>query len=241
MRRPMLLGPALAVALLAGTAGTAAAANVDVQAVDGPGGVNNTWAPASVSVNVGDTVTWKFDGTTLPHNVKSSSANWTLESPLGAPPSPPASFTFTTAGTYAFVCAVHPEMQGTVAVSAPGGGTAPPPPPPPPSGPTPFPNPETAPTELERGVDSTRPRLSRVRVRAAGDDARVRVRTNERARVTVRFKRAGRTVKSRTVSVLGTRRFTVRNLRRGTYRVEISARDMAGNRAPLERTRVTIR
>lgn len=237
MRRRTLLAPALAALLAAGAADAAAAANVDVQAVDGTG-ADNSWAPANVSVTVGDTVTWKFDGTNLPHNVASSSANWTLKSPLGLRPAP-ASFTFTAAGTYAFICEVHPEMVGSVAVSAPG-GTAPPPPPPPPSGPIGFPNPEDAPLELEDGVDSRSPRLSRVRVRAAGDNARVRVRTNERARVTVRFKRAGRTVKSRTVSVLGTRRFTVRNLRRGTYRVEIRARDIVGNRSRLERARVTI-
>lgn len=239
MRRRSLMGPALGALLAFGAADVAAAANVDVQAIDGPGGVQNSWSKTQVDVNVGDTVTWKFDGTELPHNVQSSTPNWTFTSPTGAP-AQNASFQFTAAGTYAFVCNVHPEMRGVVAVSEPG-GTAPPPPPVDTS-PQPYPNDSSAPEDLENGgFDTTRPRLSRVRVREAGSGLRVRLRTSESTSVRVRIERRGRTVKQRRFNLRGTRQVTVRNLRDGRYTVVVDARDRAGNPARIVRKRITLR
>jgi len=193
-----------------------------------------------VSVDVGDTVTWTFDGTELPHNVRSQTPNWTLSSPIGAP-APPESFTFTAAGSYAFVCSVHPEMTGTVAVSEPG-GEPPPPPPPIDTGPLPYPNDASAPEDLENGgLDTTRPTISRVRVRTPGNRVRVRLRTSESSNVRVRVERRGRTVKSRRFNLRGTRQVTLRGLRDGRYTVIVDARDRADNPARLISRRVTIR
>ncbi len=55
--------------------------------------------------------------------------------------------TFTTPGTYAYLCLLHPDMTGTVAVRAVDGGAPPPPP-----APTPTPRPTPAPTQPPGGV-----------------------------------------------------------------------------------------
>jgi plastocyanin len=224
-------------ALLAVTPATAAAADQTVQAVDANGTVDNSWSPASVAIDVGDTVTWTFPGppSTAAHNVESDSANWTLASPI-ALNHPPVSYTFTASGNYAFVCRVHPgTMKGTVTV-----GNVPPPPPPPLSQ-QPFPNDQPAPTVLEI-TDDTRPTLSRVRVARIGHGVRVRFRVSEPARVTVRAKRGRRTVKSTTVRLTraGSRAVTLRGLRAGRYRIDVLARDSADNRSHVKRARLTV-
>ncbi|MGE5594600.1 MAG: plastocyanin/azurin family copper-binding protein [Hyphomicrobiales bacterium] len=67
------------------------------------------WSPSSVTVTPGSTVTWTWSGT---HNVV---VQGLLNSDIGADAS--ASFTFGSAGTYAFYCALHPTtMAGTVIV-----------------------------------------------------------------------------------------------------------------------------
>jgi plastocyanin len=194
------------------------------------------WSPAAVSVDVGDTVTWSFTGSTIAHNVTSNSANWTFSSPTGVGQAP-AAFTFTAAGTYAFVCSIHPDtMRGTVTV-----GNAPPPPPPPPSQQW-LPNDQSPPTVLEV-TDDTRPRLSRVRVHAIARGARVRVRVNEPGRVTIRARRGHHVVRSRTVTLrrAATRTVALHGLRAGAYRIEMRARDLAGNRSRVRRAHVTVR
>ena len=85
-------------------------------------------AAGDVTIKVGETVTWRFDGTTLAHNVTSTSTNWTSARRRDSP----GAYTFATPGTYAFVCKVHADtMVGTVTVTD-ASGTPPPPPPPPP-------------------------------------------------------------------------------------------------------------
>jgi plastocyanin len=90
-----------------------------------PGGVtvttpNLTFSPASVTIPAGGTVTWEFSGNT--HNVTFSGAT----PPGGNIPDQPAgssqSRTFTTAGSYGYVCTRHNGMTGTVVVTG-GGGT----------------------------------------------------------------------------------------------------------------------
>jgi plastocyanin len=214
----------------------ALAANADVRAVDDASGVNNVWDPASVRVNVGDTVTWRFDGSTLAHNVKATSANWTVDTP-GQVGGNPYTFQFGAEGTYTYVCEFHESsMRGTVTVGSP------PPPPPPPPGEQPYVNDQPAPTVFET-TDRRRPRLSRVAASGLDGAARVRFRLSEPGRVTVRIERGSRALERRTVRLrrAGTRRVTLRGLPAGTYRVEVVARDLAGNRAPLRRDRVTVR
>jgi len=82
---------------------------------------NNAFGPASVTVRVGGTVTWTNNDTRA-HTV--TAADNSFDSGIVARG---ATFqrTFTAAGTYNYLCAVHPEMTGTVLVT---NGAAPPPP-----------------------------------------------------------------------------------------------------------------
>ena len=241
-RRTALAGALAALAALAGAPAAFAQGGV-VQAVDGTDAdnYNNRWSPTAVTIKAGETVTWSFTGTTVFHNVASSGSNWSFRNGNPAIAPPPASFTFSTPGTYRFVCEIHATtMVGDVVVTD-ASGTPPPPPPPPPPSRQPWPNDQPAPSVLEV-TDEKPPRLSRVRVAAVRNGARVRFRLSERARVRVRFKRAGLTVKSaRRTFRAGTRRMTVRDRRlRGRYRIEILATDLGGNRSRLKRARLTI-
>src|SRR4051794_9672901 len=83
-------------------------------------GTATSWSPNAVTVTTGETVRWSFAGSQLNHNVHSSSANWTLQSPVGTNQSP-VDHTFTAPGVYTFLCDVHgPNMSGTVTVEDPG-------------------------------------------------------------------------------------------------------------------------
>jgi plastocyanin len=227
----------LALAVVVATLALADVASAQIQAVDDLSGVNNRWEPRAVTVQVGQSVTWRFEGTQLAHNVKSTSANWNIDSATSTNDNRPVTFTFTAEGTYSFVCKFHADtMTGEVTVGSP-----PPPPPPPPSEQH-WVNDQQPPPRLER-ADRTRPQLSRVRAAPVRDGARVRFRLSERARVTVRFRLAGITVKTvRRTLRRGARALTVRDRRmRGRYRVEVVARDLAGNRSRLRQTRVRVR
>ena len=76
------------------------------------------FGPASVTVNVGDTVTWTNDGPT-PHSATSSSGGFDTGI-MDAGQS--GSHTFAEAGTFAYICTPHPNMQGTVVVQAAAAG-----------------------------------------------------------------------------------------------------------------------
>ncbi len=106
---------ALAVALLAGAlgTGTAFADTVVVDAVDTP---LPAFMPANTSIHTGDTVRFEFDGASATHTVTSSSANWTINEAVGAGGAP-ISRTFSTPGTYTFVCNVHNGMTGSITVA----------------------------------------------------------------------------------------------------------------------------
>lgn len=226
-------------AVAAFTASSAASAQGQVyQAVDDLATNHHRWEPGTeVAIQAGDTVTWRYEGTTLAHNVKATSANWTLDTVASTSDPTPVTYRFDTEGTYSFVCKFHADtMTGQVKVGNP------PPPPPPPLSEQPFPNDQPPPTQFDIS-DEKRPRLSRVRVAAVGHGARVRFRLSERARVTVRFKFAGITVKTRRRTFRsGANALTVRDHRmRGRYRIELFARDAAGNRSRMVRERLTIR
>jgi plastocyanin len=228
----MLIALAAALALPA----SAAAADQSVQAVD----ATLTWSPPNVTVKAGETVTWTFAGTSQAHNVASSSANWSLSSPIQAD-HPPVSYTFASPGTYAFVCNVHPStMTGTVTVTD-AAGNPPPPPPPPPPGQQPYPNDQSPPTVLEL-ADTQRPRLTRVRASRIARGLRVRFHVSEPSSVTVRVRHGPRTVRKRTVHLrrAATRSLRLRGLRAGAYRIDVLARDVALNRSKVKRTRVRV-
>ena len=72
------------------------------------------FTPPAVTVNLGDTVSWANKGV-FTHTTTSNSGAWdsTLQ--------PGASFSrvFNTAGSFAFHCAIHPSMTGSVTVRSP--------------------------------------------------------------------------------------------------------------------------
>lgn len=102
------LGSALAALLVAGTV-MAADATVRIEGF--------AFTPGSVTVEVGDTVTWRNDDT-AGHTATAAGAFDTGSIAPGAS----AAITFDTAGTFAYVCSIHPQMTGTVIVQAAGGG-----------------------------------------------------------------------------------------------------------------------
>ena len=74
--------------------------------------VDFAFQPASLQVAVGSTVTWT-NGGQAPHTATGSGFNsGTL--------APGASFsqTFGTAGTFSYICSIHPNMQGSITVVA---------------------------------------------------------------------------------------------------------------------------
>ena len=101
--------------LFAASVAGAQAPAASIQALD-----SQAWQPPNVTVSTGETVRWTFTGTTLPHNVHSTSANWNVQSTVGSNQAP-QDFTFTAPGTYTFQCDVHgSSMTGTVTVEDPG-------------------------------------------------------------------------------------------------------------------------
>ena len=79
------------------------------------------FTPASITVNVGDSVTWRNSGPTA-HTATASDGSFDTGL-LSRGES--GSHTFTKAGTYPYICTPHPNMKGTVkvlAASSGGGG-----------------------------------------------------------------------------------------------------------------------
>ena len=77
------------------------------------------YTPASLTVNVGDTVTWKFDDEGVAHNVVSVVGNVNDPKVLdsGNPQmSGEFKYTFTEAGTFDYTCKPHPDMRGQIIV-----------------------------------------------------------------------------------------------------------------------------
>jgi plastocyanin len=79
------------------------------------------FSPSSVSIAVGDTVTWHNTGQ-APHNATADDGSFqTADLNNGQS----GSHTFTQAGTFSYVCTIHPNMHGTIRVlssSGAGGG-----------------------------------------------------------------------------------------------------------------------
>jgi plastocyanin len=225
---PSLLGSAAALAF----ASPAVAADVQVTGLD-----RQAFEPATIAVAVGDTVHWTFEAG-LPHNAFATSANWAgAFNAAATAPAPPAQFKFSAPGVYEYHCTVHSTvMTGTVIVGNP------PPPPPPPLSEQPFPNDGAiTPAQLEvGGLDTARPALRGVAAKPSGRRVRVSFRVSERSVVTVRLSRAGRTVRTRRAASASRGSVTVRGLRAGRYRVQLRARDLAGNASAARIAHVTV-
>lgn len=76
--------------------------------------IDNAFKPSSLSIKVGDTVTWTHDGQIV-HNVKSLSATGPQSGDLRS--GQQYSFTFKEAGVYSFYCSYHEGMSGTITVT----------------------------------------------------------------------------------------------------------------------------
>lgn len=74
------------------------------------------FAPRSLTITAGDTVTW-VNHDQAPHDVKTTSGPASVHSPM-LDKGGTWSYTFTTAGTYGYVCTVHPDMTAQLVVQA---------------------------------------------------------------------------------------------------------------------------
>ena len=114
-------GGILAAVLLGG--GSALAANQAV-AISG-----FSFSPASITVAVGDTITWS-DSDAQAHTATADDGSFDTGAIAGSGGT--GSATFATAGTFPYHCKIHPTMTGTVTVQAAasgggrGGATTPP-------------------------------------------------------------------------------------------------------------------
>jgi amicyanin len=83
---------------------------------------NFTFAPQSLTIKAGTTVTWTNEDD-IPHTVVATAKAFKSKV---LDTDDKFSFTFATAGTYEYFCSLHPHMTGTIVVeSAAGGGAAP--------------------------------------------------------------------------------------------------------------------
>src|SRR4051794_22410767 len=77
------------------------------------------FSPASVTIAVGDTVTWHNTGQ-APHNATGDGGSFSTPT-INHGES--ASHTFDSAGTFSYICTIHPQMKGTIrVVSSSGSG-----------------------------------------------------------------------------------------------------------------------
>jgi plastocyanin len=102
-------------ALLAAVAGGGVAmARPSEQAVGAVSIVDFAFQPGTLTVSVGARVTWTNTGQAT-HTTSANGGQW--DSGLLSPGST-FSFTFSSAGSFAFHCNVHPSMTGTITVQA---------------------------------------------------------------------------------------------------------------------------
>jgi plastocyanin len=106
----LLLGLALGFAV-PGALSSARADEIEVK-ID-----NFTFAPQTITVKAGTTVTW-INQDDIPHTVVST--GHFRSKPLDT--GDRFTFTFTTAGSFAYFCSLHPHMQASITVEATTGG-----------------------------------------------------------------------------------------------------------------------
>lgn len=73
---------------------------------------DNTFAPETLTVKVGSTVTW-VNSDTVTHSAVADDT--TFDTKVLAP-GESGTYTFTKAGTYTYHCGIHPNMTGTIVV-----------------------------------------------------------------------------------------------------------------------------
>lgn len=122
---------AVLIAVLAVQVPAAFAAEVQVSITPGSSTkTTDSYAPNPVEINVGDTVTWTNDDS-QPHTATSGTPSGGADGVFGGAAGSfgtilttgqSQSFTFTEAGEFPYYCGLHPNMVGTVMVSAGGNG-----------------------------------------------------------------------------------------------------------------------
>jgi plastocyanin len=105
---------ALFLGLAFGLASAAHAEEIEVK-ID-----NFTFAPQSLTIKAGTTVTW-INEDDIPHTVVATAKAFKSKV---LDTDDKFSFTFTTAGTFEYFCSLHPHMTGTIVVQSTGGGGA---------------------------------------------------------------------------------------------------------------------
>ena len=118
MRRvPLIFGKTVAVLTLFTLLGALVGKRDSVSASTPDGGtqveINNfSFSPATLTVPMGTQVTWINKDETI-HNVVSSDKTIKSEA---LDTNAKFTFIFTKAGTYSYICTIHPKMKGTVVV-----------------------------------------------------------------------------------------------------------------------------
>jgi plastocyanin len=81
---------------------------------------NFSFEPKALTVVPGTEVTW-FNGDEEPHNIVNADPGQPrLFRSQGLDGGEKYSFTFDKPGTYRYICSIHPHMEGTIIVKAPG-------------------------------------------------------------------------------------------------------------------------
>jgi len=106
-----VLGPIALVVAFTAALGSAATKPVTIQVGD------SGFSPASVTIAVGASVDWHNASQVAPHDVQSSTTNWSFDSGPLAPDQTSAAVSFKKAGTYGFTDAVT-GAKGTIKVVA---------------------------------------------------------------------------------------------------------------------------
>jgi hypothetical protein len=150
-----------------------------------------------------------------------------MRAPLSTdhPPGDTFDHKFDTAGTFTYLCKVHPSMHGKVVVEAPGGGGAP--------------ANTTAPavTGLKaKGGQKCKPRTKHCRGKpttvrfSLSEDAQVRIATGAKTRATLAGHTGANTVK-----------LSAKKLPPGKYTLSITATDAAGNASAPAQAKVKVK
>jgi plastocyanin len=120
-----MLRPVVAATVLGAAVGSLLAASVLFARADGPTSTvsidNFSFAPQTLTVKAGTTVTWT-NRDDIPHGIGSSNNAFKRSAALDTDDS--FSFTFTTPGTYQYFCYLHPHMVGSIVVEATTGSNA---------------------------------------------------------------------------------------------------------------------
>jgi plastocyanin len=117
--------PVIAATVLGAAVGSLMAASVLFAQADSPMSTlsihNFTFTPQTLTVKAGTTVTW-INKDDIPHGIASSNNAFKKSGALDTDDS--YSFTFTTPGTYQYLCYLHPHMVGSIVVEAATGSNA---------------------------------------------------------------------------------------------------------------------